>query len=62
MAAKYVGAHGTPGLGALRMREVAEELEQQPHYVGLAKFARSQTLASGRRERMRELSVEAATH
>jgi transcriptional regulator with XRE-family HTH domain len=59
MAAKYVGAHGTPGLGALRMREVAEELEQ-PRYVGLAKFARSQTLASARRERMRELSVEAA--
>jgi transcriptional regulator with XRE-family HTH domain len=59
MAAKYVGAHGTPGLGALRMREVAEELDE-PSYLGLARFARAQTLGSGGRERMRELSISAA--
>ena len=59
MAAKSVGAHGVPGLGALRMREIAEELDE-PRWHGLARFARAQTLASNGRERMRELSLDAA--
>lgn len=59
LAAKYVGAHGTPGLAALRVREVAHELEG-PRWMGLADFARAQTLGSGARQRMLELSVDAA--
>lgn len=59
LAAKYIGARGVPGLGALRMREVAEELDE-PRYHGLARFARAQTLGSGGRARMLDLSTTAA--
>lgn len=59
LAAKYVGARGTPGLAALRVREVAQELEG-PRWMGLADFARAQTLGSGARQRMLELSIDAA--
>lgn len=59
MAAKYVSAVGLPGFAALRMREVTEELDE-PRWHGLAAYARAQTLGSGGRQRMRELSLAAA--
>lgn len=58
-ATKAVGARGTPGLAALHMCEVAEELDEI-RWLGLAAFARAQTLASGARQRSRELSIAAA--
>jgi transcriptional regulator with XRE-family HTH domain len=58
-AANYVGARGTPGLAAMHMQRVAEELAE-PAWLGLAMLVRVQTLGSGNRERARELSNRAA--
>jgi transcriptional regulator with XRE-family HTH domain len=56
LASKYVGSRGTPGLAAMHMRDVAEELDE-PRWLGLAMFSRAQTLGSGARRRSRELSL-----
>jgi hypothetical protein len=59
LAAKYLGAKGTPGLAAMYAKGVAQELEDE-RWIGLAKLVRVQTLGSGNRDRARELAIAAA--
>lgn len=59
LVAKYLGARLLPGVAVMHLRAVAQELDE-PRYLGLAGFARSQSIASGNRQKALDLSVDAA--
>lgn len=59
LVTKYLGARALPGVAVMHLRTVAQELDE-PRYLGLAQFARSQSLAAGGRERSRALAVATA--
>lgn len=55
---RSLGARGTPGLAAMHLQRVAEELDD-PKWLGLVRYCRAQILGSGSRRRSHDLSMRA---